>query len=222
LAIPRIGEIASKVASICWSISCGTAYVNPIDQQIVKTGVGVPGRPFPCSYEEVQDGVRVITSQPTDLCVKMLPQQHWRGLWRNDFEGSRFCPEPAKRCSFDAPGERIWLSKTPGRPQGGLYQLDFIGRKTMYRGPYGHMGVFDEEITIDRVLSMKELQAPPPPPTEAEFLSQMKKCRADGTCIPSPEEQAKIKAEAASILKAAECKAARNCSSASKDGEAKH
>lgn len=134
------------------------AYVNPVDRQIAATGKGVPGRPYPCTYEEVIDGSKSIASTPTEECVKMLPQQHWRGLWRNDFEGSRFCPEPAEQCTFKTPGERIWLSRTPGRPDGGLYRVDFIGRRTMYKGPYGHFGLFDQELTIDRPIRIELIE----------------------------------------------------------------
>ena len=193
------------------------AYVDPVDQQIARTGEGVPGRPFPCAHEQVEDGVKVIASTPTELCVKMLPQQRWTGLWRNDFEGSRFCPEPAKQCTFDSAGERIWLSQTPGRPTGGLYEIDFLGRKTMYKGPYGHMGGSDEEIVIDRVLSMNELEAPPRPAKEGEVDEQIKKCVAEGRCIPNSAEMDRLKAEAAAILKMAECKAARTCARKSQE-----
>lgn len=168
------------------------AYIDPIDQQIARTGVGQPGRPSPCAYEETQMGIKVVVGRPTELCVKMMPSQHWRGLWRNDFEGSRFCPEPATACDYQTPGERIWLSRTPGRPEGGLYWLEFVGRRTMYKGPYGHMGGSDQELLIDRVISMKELEAPPPPPTKAEIIKQMKACEAAKTCIPNWEEINKI------------------------------
>jgi hypothetical protein len=136
------------------------AYRNPIDRQIAATGKGVPGKPYPCTYEEFIGGTKGIVSQPTEICVKMLPQQHWRGLWRNDFEGSRFCPAPAKRCTFETPGERIWLSRAPGRADGGLYRVDFIGRRTMYKGPYGHMGVFDEELFIDKPIKIELIEEP--------------------------------------------------------------
>src|SRR5258705_4520017 len=44
----------------------------------------------------------------------MRPRQRWRGLWRNVFEDSRFCPEPARTCDHNTPGDRIWLSDGPG------------------------------------------------------------------------------------------------------------
>jgi hypothetical protein len=168
------------------------AYVRLIDQQIARSGAGVPGRPFPCSYEEVIDGSAEVASSPTELCVKMLPQQRWRGLWRNQFEGSRFCQEPAKTCDATTPGEKIWLSQTPGHPGGGLYWIELVGRRTMYRGPYGHLGMSDHELIIDRVISMKELEAPLPPPTKADAIRYWKQCEAAKTCIPNWDEINKL------------------------------
>lgn len=129
------------------------AYLDPVDRQIARTGVGVPGRPSPCARTTTENGIKIVVGSPTDQCVKMLPQQRWRGLWRNDFEGSQFCPEPATECRLDSPGERIWLSERPDkRGDGKLYHVDFVGRKTMYKGHYGHMGVFDHEIIMDRMI----------------------------------------------------------------------
>lgn len=133
------------------------AYRDPIDRQIAETGKGVPGRPLPCTYEETQNGVTAIVQQPTDICVRMSPQQHFRGLWRHPREGSRFCPEPATSCSDDSPGEKIWLSGTPGRGgRGELYRVDFIGRKTMFKGPYS--GFSDEEIVMDRAIRIELIE----------------------------------------------------------------
>jgi len=130
------------------------AYLDPIDRQIAMTGKGLPGRPFPCAHEYVQNGVDTIESTPTELCVKMLPQQRWRGLWRSSMEASIFCPEPATECP--AKGDRIWLDHVPGRlGRGDLYRVDFIGRKTMYKGPYGHLSMYDHEITIDRTIKIE-------------------------------------------------------------------
>ena len=94
----------------------------------------------------------------------MLPAQRWKGLWRDDFEGSQFCPAPAKTCSFDTPGERIWLTfidtagVQPRRSSGGLYAIEFVGRRTLRRGRYGHMGVFEQEVLVDRVISLDLVQ----------------------------------------------------------------
>lgn len=128
------------------------AYLDPIDQQIARMGKGVPGRPLPCAYE--RNGGAIIESEQTDLCVRMLPQQRWRGLWLDATEGSTFCPQPATDCPSS--GEKIWLDSGPGRGgHGDLYRVDFLGRKTMYKGPYGHLGMFDQEVVMDRAISIQ-------------------------------------------------------------------
>jgi hypothetical protein len=165
------------------------AYVDPVDQQIARTGKGISGRPFPCEREKLADGIRYIEGVALDACVRMSPSQTFRGLWRNEFEGSRFCPAPAQECTFHTNGDKIWLTFPKDlRPynieaSGGLYELEFVGRQTMHRGFSGHLGVSDHEIIVDRLISMRELQPPPPPPTKAEMEAEWKRCEAAGNCI---------------------------------------
>jgi len=170
------------------------AYIDPTDQLIVRTGEGVPGRPFPCAREKTEQGISVIERMPTDKCFRMLPAQRWRGLWRNNFEGSQFCAAPAVVCDYHSPGERVWLNadRVRGR-RGALYSLQFVGRKTMYTGPYGHMGMSDQEIIVDRVISIKMVQAPPPPMTKAQLIQEWRRCKAAGTCMTSKEMRAMMK-----------------------------
>lgn len=133
------------------------AYVRPLDRQIAESGVGAPGRPFPCMRADVHDGIEILVGEPTEQCVKLAPQERWRGLWRNAFEGSRFCPEPATECDFNTPGDRIWLTASAdGAADGMLYRVEFVGRKTLFRGPYGHLGVSDHEVIVDRMISREE------------------------------------------------------------------
>jgi len=129
-------------------------------------------------------------------CSACDRSERMQGLWRNDFEGSQFCHVPAKTCGYVPKNERtsptIWLDVADAVPFefqrhhfGGLYAVDFIGRRHSFRGSYGHMGLYDEEIIVDRMISMKEIQAAPPPPTKAEMIEDWKKCEAAGTCFPN-------------------------------------
>ena len=179
------------------------AYKNFSDRFIAHTGIPLPGHPYPCTYvkKDKQFG-EYLQSVPTDQCVKMSPSVRMQGLWRNEFEGSQFCPAPAKECSFaleDGGNERrIWLDfaapfpSSEERLPGGLYAVDFVGRRTVYRGEYGHLGVFDGEVIVDRMISIKEIEAPPPPPTKAETVKYWKECEAAGNCIPNWEAINKI------------------------------
>lgn len=121
---------------------------------------------IPCVIEHVDKEGRYLGSIPTDQCFKMLPAQRMRGVWIDAFEGSQFFPGRTT-----APGGRggrpsIWLDtsrvKLPngyahGRRNGRAVLIDFIGRRTRYRAPSGHMGMFDYEIIVDRVISAREL-----------------------------------------------------------------
>lgn len=97
------------------------------------------------------------------------PQQRMQGLWRNDFEGSQFCAAPARSCSYVPTEQRkqplVWLEfaaplppKFDASDYGGLYQVEFLGRQTVFDGRYGHAGMFDSDVTVDRMISMREIK----------------------------------------------------------------
>ncbi len=153
------------------------AYLDPADQEIARTGRGTEDRPFPCARYKKYPGIDepVIESLPTDECVQMTEPQIWTGIWRDEFEGSQFCAAPATRCAFDSQAERVWLAqrdksfKGGQRPyDGSLYAVEFLGRRTKYPGSYGHLGVSQHEIIVDRMLSIRKLDPDPPAQTEAE------------------------------------------------------
>lgn len=154
----------------------GSCNYEPLDayrdvQDRIEAAVGIPllGR-GPC-FRAMDDDKFESTKSITEICYKLTQQGRWRGLWRNDFEGSRFCAAPATRCSHDTPGERVWLQYSFGVtdtrprkwkvPPGGLYEVLFIGRRTAVKGHYGHMGASDHELIVDRMLSVRELEPPP-------------------------------------------------------------
>ena len=92
--------------------------------------------------------------------------QTYRGLWRDDFEGSRFCPDPQTECTQETSGEAIWLTFSPelegrenvaGDMTGSLYAIEFTGRMTARRGHYGHMGMFNREAVVDDITFIRSL-----------------------------------------------------------------
>jgi hypothetical protein len=110
-----------------------------------------------------------VTSLPAHQCFKMLASKRWTGLWRNEFERSWFCPPPARECSSNTTGEKAWLEFSSSLPAhwkglrpGGLYAVDFIGRRTAYGSGDGRVG----GITFDRMISIKELEPPPKVPAD--------------------------------------------------------
>jgi hypothetical protein len=135
-----------------------------------------------------------------DQCVRFTKPQRIRGLWRDEFEGSDFCKSPARTCAFRSPETSTWLSFADPKlerrqPTGALYVIDFIGRRSLYAGigMYGHMGMSANEVIVDRMISIKQLEAPPPPPSKAEIIKHWKECEAAKSCIPNWEEINKMK-----------------------------
>lgn len=168
------------------------AYLDPVDREIARSGRGTRERPFACSYLRTYDGVEVIEGVETDKCFQMEPPKRWKGLWNNEFEGSQFCEAPATTCRYTTEGH-VWLSADksvlPGIEvgRGGLYAIEFIGRRTKYPGMYGHMGGSRHELIVDRILAIKEIEGPPPDWTEDERKAWEEKCRAAVNCLTNDE-----------------------------------
>lgn len=149
----------------CRLLSPGAAEMNPLV------------RDAPCAIY-TSDEVR---SRPVDQCYRMTGPQHFKGVWIDAFEGSRFYPDwtrpPAvSAINFDAPDARekmrrearnsIWLNiahvNLPhgfahGGRDGRAVMVEFIGRQTLYPGHYGHLGMSGHEIVVDRLIEAREL-----------------------------------------------------------------
>jgi hypothetical protein len=131
-------------------------------------------REAPCTYH-IEPGV--IGSVATDQCYKMEAPRRYRGIWIDEFEGQQFIPEGTqapewprgdpkspdwRRKADQAISATIWLdgerAKLGHKWQQGRRRvfIEFIGRKTMYPGNYGHMGMSGHEIIVDSVISQRE------------------------------------------------------------------
>ena len=145
-----------------------SAYRNIEDRISVAVGLPYIGIAVPCLTEQAYDGEVIVGSIPTDQCFRMTEPTRWQGVWVNEFEGARFCPGKKLDCPYKEQPSLIWLD--PARSvldrerygaEGGRYLIDFIGRRTLYAGNYGHMGAFDHEIIVDRMISIRRLEGPP-------------------------------------------------------------
>lgn len=131
-------------------------------------------RESPCSYQ-IEAGV--IGFVATDQCYKMEAPRRYRGIWIDEFEGQQFIPDGTQAPEWprDDPGSpdwrrkadqaiaaRIWLDVERAnlahkwRLGGRRVSIDFIGRKTMYSGNYGHLGMSGQYMVVDRVISQRE------------------------------------------------------------------
>jgi hypothetical protein len=133
------------------------------DEQMREIKAAGPGMTKECLEKIRWGGIEAVPTA-TDQCFKMSETRRWRGLWRNAFEGSRFCPAPARECSQETPGDNIWLGFANGAsrerlpdPVGGLYALEFDGRLTVHKGGYGHGGLSDREVVVDQLIALREV-----------------------------------------------------------------
>ena len=160
-----------------------------------------PGMKQECLEKMRWDGPQALPL-PLEDCFQFDAPRRWTGRWFIAFEVSRFCPDTARQCSLQEPGEWIWLTTAPSvslpqykGPQAliSAFKVDFIGRKSTYPGGYGHMESADQEIIIDRMISMKRVGPPPGQLTKAQMVQYWGNCEAERTCIPNWGEINKIK-----------------------------
>ncbi len=126
----------------------------------------------PCTRQE--DGI--IYSLPYRDCVELLPPERIRGTWFAGLEESGFLPEgaplPATRVVGRGPlppemnvhldvgwPRMIELLESVPEPQGdgdtSRYTVEFVGRRARYPGEYGHGGLAEKLIVVDRMLSIR-------------------------------------------------------------------
>jgi hypothetical protein len=169
---------------------------NLTDQDLKRVEAAAPGMTKQCIELLRVRGINALPPRTED-CFEMTKPQRWKGIWRNEFEGSNFCPGATTECQYTQANN--WLEFPQRLPEhalqgrGGEYAIDFIGRRTLYRGKHGHMGMSDYEFVVDRVISLKEVERPPRPATKAELTKYFKKCEATKTCIPNWDEINKMK-----------------------------
>jgi len=132
-------------------------------------------REVPCKHYK---GGGMIEVAPIDQCYKMDEPRRYRGIWIDEFESQGFIPEGTEPPQWPGPDhppgweeqlERaraaaIWLDVERAGLEhhfdkgGRRMRIDFIGRKTLYPGYYGLMGMSGSEIIVDRVISLKEME----------------------------------------------------------------
>jgi len=167
--------------------ACDQGQPRMSEIQMDRLREAAPGMTENCARRIEVRGIEAMPNE-TDQCFHMLPKQRWRGLWRNDFEGSIFCPAPAATCPDEGENNDIWLTqKFLKVDMGALYVVEFIGRRTKVKGHYGHMGMFSHEVVVVQPISIKMITPGPPPLTEAKLMAGRRRCEAAGNCISSAE-----------------------------------
>lgn len=150
------------VSLVAFATSCDRRSPKMSEEDLREMQATLPGMTSDCMEKARYGDIDAISSLAVNECFEMSPARRFRGIWRNEFEGSRFCPEPAIECGYDAPGDDIWLSysrslrnrQKPREGDGSFYQIEFVGRMTAHRGHYAHFGMSDHEVVVDEIISL--------------------------------------------------------------------
>jgi hypothetical protein len=155
--------------SVAFSTAILTSCNRPVpkvdDATIQKIRDAAPGMTDEC-LQKIRFGGFGAMPERVDQCFKMSAEQRLSGLWRNDFEGQLFCSAPAQKCDYGKLRETVWLDFGPGSQSkvspgsGGVYAIEFDGRSALQKGMYGHMGMFDREVIVDRLISIRQVESP--------------------------------------------------------------
>ncbi|HWU94950.1 MAG TPA: hypothetical protein VN029_05090 [Sphingomonas sp.] len=140
------------------------AYRGTVNRIYVATGLAqLFGSP--CYRKSRIDGTEAYVFIGYEACYRFDPPRRMVGVWRDEFEGSRFFPGAiAKPADTDDSG--IWLdmpaAKLPASMKRSFkgphdspfedYRIEFIGKQTSVAGYYGHMGGSRHYVIVDRVL----------------------------------------------------------------------
>ncbi len=149
-------------------VACGdgtppSAYKHPRDQFFAAV-------PLPFVNDDFEPCFRTNRGVPGRLadseCYRFAQPQRMRGVAVTGFETRRFYPA---RTTLPNPEERseVWIGLEPqllpqnvrGRCiKGCALYLDFVGRRTAVQGSYGHMGLADHMVVVDRVFRANVLE----------------------------------------------------------------
>lgn len=165
------------------------------DAEIKEVRLELPGMTDKCLETMRQNGAEALP-RDYDQCFKFTAPARMQGLWRNDFESSVFCEASAADCRYPVAqltsGDFVWLKLAPppagydDTPPGGLYAIDFIGRRSVGKGQFGYGA--GSEVVVDRLLSIKLVEPPPPGGMTKEGVKRyLKDCGSKLLCMPNSE-----------------------------------
>ena len=129
------------------------------DAEMQKIAAENPGMKAACLEKLKKSGSLGIFN---DLaCFEMMPARRWKGLLHWSLSGTNFCPAPAADCPSNANRGDIWLHGSIA-PEGqelawGVYQVEFIGRRTKVPGHLGPWLQYDHLMIVDRMILIGKL-----------------------------------------------------------------
>lgn len=123
---------------------------------------------FPCTTKEYPLGNKIPATvfHSGPQCWRYDGPRRYNGIWINAFEGSAFYenyttwPDVGAKetgwLSMSSPLESSWHLHRQ-QPMPDVWRISFIGRKTVVKGGYGHMGGAYYDITVDRIISASKV-----------------------------------------------------------------
>lgn len=135
------------------------------DAEMRNFQADMPGMTNACLETLKWGGIEALPNRLNE-CFKFDRPRRWEGIWWHSMENSTFCPAPARDCPED-PERELWLdfsgAKPPAAvyPPGGTFAVEFIGRRNVGGGAFGHFGMFRNQVIVDRLISLKQIEPPP-------------------------------------------------------------
>ena len=189
--------LLTLVAALAACSQKAAPFKNPYDRLMSDLGQLFGFAYFPCTYVEVVDGLRVITGPGVEHCYLFDPPERIRGVWMPGLEASEFLPDAASApklwTPWDEDRDTTWLqvdwpsieSRLPppveveGEADTAAYLIEFIGRRASYPDRYGHGGLADRLIILDRLISARAIPPPSYPGRQAAREIMLRKFRQD-------------------------------------------
>lgn len=132
-----------------------------------------------------------------EQCYRFTKPERMHGFWRNNYEASQFCDRRAA-CGSGHRSDFTWLQfrKLPAgwedTPPGGLYAIDFIGRRSEHGGLFGGQAMANQEVAVERLISISLAEPPPPGQmTQEHVQAYLRECDGALLCMPNSEVRKK-------------------------------
>lgn len=129
------------------------------------TGVDAESR---CTTKDTSEGLTFYGRKLARTCRAWNAPRSYHGIFIQEFEGDRFIENAVPALRYVSK-RRIWLafdqksdaSRVPElkAPDGHtkIWHVAFVGRSNHYAGRFGHLGMSDGEVLVDRVISARKL-----------------------------------------------------------------
>ena len=150
-------------------VLAGCTAQDPSNASVAGAGPGLscraatePARLLRCATQQSHANER----DQALACLPHSPPVHLRGVWVIVLEGSTFFEGAARYKPEMSQSIGTWLEPDHWSPeqtrsaQGErvrAYLVDFVGRRSLCRFGYGHMGVSPDEVVVDQFTSIREI-----------------------------------------------------------------